>query len=125
MPIFEYLCPECNAQFEELISAADVKDCKDAYPCDCGAVAKRLLSAPTPVFKGSGGNTGIHDLDYPVLDKAVGRSAKTKWEKYEKRKEKRDEIRRKHGTSSLTVSGNKVMPTSPEKMELRRKALES
>lgn len=75
------------------------------------------------MFKGTPGNSGSHDLDYPTLDKAVGRSSEKKWGIYNKRKEMRDKVRKETGSPALTTSGNKVAPTSVDKLNLRQKAI--
>ena len=52
MPIYEYRCPECGETFEkrQSFSAEPVADCVE---CDFTG-AKRKISAPAIVFKGSG-----------------------------------------------------------------------
>lgn len=108
------------------MSKADVDKYFQKHPCEeCGQWAKRVPSAANPVFKGNGkpGQSGFHDVDYPILDKAVGRSAAKKWGVYDKRKQARDKIRQSAGTPSLTISGDKVAPTSPEKLVLRERAI--
>lgn len=126
MPVFEYFCDNCNEEFEELFfSKEDVNKFMKECPCTtCGNPAKRFPSTINHTFKETPGRTsGSHDLDYPVLDKAVGRSAARKWEKYNKRKEARDKFRKQTGSTALTVSGNKIVPTSPDKLALREKAI--
>lgn len=128
MPVYEYQCEACNIQFEELFSSReDVNKYQQSCPCsNCGAPSKRVPSIINHSFKETPGRTsGSHDLDYPILDKAVGRSAEKKWAKYRKRKEDRDKIRKEHNTNALTISGNKVAPTSPDKMVLRDKAIKT
>jgi len=49
-------------------------------------------------------------LDYPKLDKAVGRSSDKKWGVYNKRKEVRDKIRKEAGTNAVTQIGDKIVP---------------
>jgi putative FmdB family regulatory protein len=51
MPLYEYKCPECGSTFEVIEKVSD--KLKKKCP-KCGAVAKRLLSAPAIQFKGSG-----------------------------------------------------------------------
>lgn len=124
MPCFEYYCKSCNSTFEELLtSRADVEKYSQKFGCQCGKWAKRVPSVANAAFKGTPGNSGCHDLDYPVLDKAVGRSAERKWGVYNKRKEVRDKIRKESGSAALTVSGDKAVPTSKDKLVLREKAL--
>ncbi|MDM8521073.1 zinc ribbon domain-containing protein [Anaerolineales bacterium HSG6] len=52
MPIYEYRCPECGETFEkrQSFNAEPVADCVE---CDFSG-AKRKISAPAIVFKGSG-----------------------------------------------------------------------
>lgn len=105
------------------MSKSDIEKYCQRHLCACGKWAKRVPSAANPVFKGKPGQSGFHDVDYPVLDKAVGRSAAKKWSNYDKRKQARDKIRKEAGTTALTVSGNKVAPTSPDKLEIRQRAI--
>lgn len=52
MPTYEYECPECTAVYElqQSFSAETTHTCEK-----CGkGIAKRVLHAPTVVFKGSG-----------------------------------------------------------------------
>ncbi len=51
MPLYEYKCPKCGSIFEviEKVSEKSFKKC-----LKCGALAKRILSAPAIQFKGSG-----------------------------------------------------------------------
>ncbi len=133
MPTFEYACEGCNTVFEELfLQKEEIKQYSAQHPCkNCGAVAKRIPSATNFTFKAPSGQTqgtgvhgqsGVHDLDYPSLDKAIGRSANHKWKEYRGRKAARDAVRRQAGTNSVTVDGEKVTPTDPSKMEVRQKA---
>lgn len=51
MPIYEYRCPECGNQFElkQSFTAESAAECPQ-----CQAQARRKLSMPAIVFKGSG-----------------------------------------------------------------------
>jgi putative FmdB family regulatory protein len=135
MPTFEYRCLNCKVGFEELlISPDDVKQYKDSHPCPkCAELALRTASitnfafkAPAGQTQGSGvhGQSGVHDLDYPALDKAVGRSSEHKWDVYNKRKAKRDQARKEAGTNFVaTTADGKTVPVDPKKLEIREKAL--
>lgn len=71
------------------------------------------------------GNSGVHDLDYPVLDKAVGRSANRKWKEYDARKKARDEARRRFGTNAISVGPDgEASPASPGVLDVREKGLQ-
>ena len=58
MPIYEYQCNHCNEVFE-IFHKID-EDCKVACP-KCLGPAKKLISAPNFVLKGS----GFYVNDYP------------------------------------------------------------
>lgn len=136
MPTYEYSCDSCEVTFEELLlQREEVERYKDGHPCPgCGQMAKRspvvpisfTFKAPGGQTQGSGvhGQSGVHDLDYPALDKAVGRSAAKKWEQYNARKAERDKVRREAGTNNVSVTPEgRAVPADPAVMGLREKAL--
>ncbi len=135
MPSFEYFCDDCEVEFEELLLKQDeIKEYFDHHPCpNCKQRAERIRVSSFSfkfaggVNKGAGtgvhGNSGVHDLDYPVIDKAVGRSAETKWQAYNERKEARDEVRRKAGTNAISQSGDAISGADAGTLETREKAL--
>ena len=126
MPSFEYECKNCEYIFEELLIQSDeIQKYSKSCPCpSCGKDSLRVVSAANFTFKVSTpGNSGVHDVDYPTLDKAVGRSAAKKWQKYNDRKTQRDKFRKEHGVVAITEHNDKIIPTSPQKLELRQKAL--
>lgn len=133
IPSYEYYCEVCEAIFEELLlSKKEVDAHAKSHPCKfCGQDSGRVPSASNFVFKGVAegdptrvGNSGVHDLDYPTLDKAVGRSANRKWKEYDARKAARDEARRRFGTNALSVgSDGTPMPASPKVLDAREKGL--
>lgn len=52
MPIYEYLCKNCN---EGLIDSRSSEDRDDLPECkSCGSLMKRLFSTPGVSFKGNG-----------------------------------------------------------------------
>lgn len=135
MPRYEYFCDDCEVEFEELLlSKADAEEYFDHHPCpNCKGRAERIRVSPFS-FKFSGsvnqgagsgvhGNSGVHDLDYPVLDKAVGRSAEVKWRLYNHRKEVRDKVRREAGTNAISQSGDVIAGADSATLETREKAL--
>lgn len=69
------------------------------------------------------GQSGVHDLDYPVLDKAIGRSAEKKWSIYQQRKQLRDKVRKEAGTNAIAQSGDKITPMTKQGLEMREKGL--
>jgi len=132
MPAYEYKCEPCNAQFEEILTQSeDVKKYSDWHPCpNCNGRAARIVSAANFKFAGgvrgtSGvhGQSGVHDLDYPQLDKAVGRSAEKKWQVYNQRAAEREKIRKETGAGALAVEGGVVKPANPENLKVREQAL--
>lgn len=135
MPTFEYFCDDCDAEFEELLlKKEDVQEYFDHHPCpNCKKRAERIrVSAFSFKFAGSvnqgagsgvHGNSGVHDLDYPVIDKAVGRSAETKWQAYNERKAARDKVRREAGTNAVSQAGDTIAPADASTIRDREKAL--
>jgi putative FmdB family regulatory protein len=90
MPIYEYQCNQCHEIFEIFHKITD-EDCKVACP-KCLGPAKKLISAPNFVLKG----TGFYVNDYPSKSRREGRKAeKEKSEKGtgEKKEEKKEEKR--------------------------------
>lgn len=66
MPIYEYQCNRCNEVFE-IFHKID-EDCKIACP-KCLGPAKKLISAPNFVLKGS----GFYVNDYPSTSRREGK----------------------------------------------------
>jgi len=137
MPTFEYHCEPCESLFEEiLLDPDDVKQFSKQHPCPkCRTMAKRVeisltnfsFKGPSGQTQGSGvhGQSGSHDLDYPTLDKAIGRSAEKKWVEYGKRKKARDEIRKKAGTNVISTAGGTTGPADPGVMKARETGLKT
>jgi putative FmdB family regulatory protein len=133
MPTFEYKCDPCEAEFEELLTQTDeVKKYSQWHPCPtCGGRARRLaISITNFQFAGgvrgeSGvhGNSGSHDLDYPTLDKAVGRSSEKKWERINAERVDREKTRRESGTNALSKVDGKVAPAKADILGLRGAAI--
>lgn len=134
MPSFEYFCKNCKTIFEELIlDPAEVKKYSQSHPClKCRKPATRVPSAVNFAFKapagrtqGSGvhGQSGVHDLDYPSLDKAIGRSSDKKWGVYNERKKARDKVRKATGKNAVAQVGDKVTPLSVSDLNVRSKAM--
>lgn len=135
MPTFEYFCDDCDAEFEELLlKKEEIQEYFDHHPCpNCKNRAERIRVSSFSfkfaggVDKGAGsgvhGNSGVHDLDYPVVDKAVGRSAEVKWGEYNARKEARDKVRREAGTNAVSQAGDTIAPADASTIRDREKAL--
>jgi putative FmdB family regulatory protein len=133
MPSFEYFCKDCKKIFEELLlQPGDAKKYEKQHPCKCGRIAERVLSksnfafkAPSGPTQGSGvhGQSGVHDLDYPALDKAVGRSADTKWGVYHERKAVRDKARAKFGTNAVKQVRDKITPLTKDQLAARESGM--
>jgi putative FmdB family regulatory protein len=133
MPTYEYFCDQCEILFEELfLTKKEAEEHIEECVCQfCGQSASRVPSVTNFQFKGTAegdpsriGNSGVHDLDYPTLDKAIGRSANRKWKEYHERKKTRDKVRREHGTTAVSIDQDgHVEPTNPKKLETREKAL--
>lgn len=136
MPIFEFACQACMILFEETLTLrAEIEQFRDSHPCPkCGGNADRekvavvnfSFVAPAGQTAGTGvhGQSGVHDLDYPKLDKAVGRSSSKKWEVYDARKNARDKIRKEAGSNSIALSSEgRPIAANKESLDRREKAL--
>lgn len=49
MPTYEYECPNCESHFECMLPMSEYKT---PQPCECGALAARVLSLPNFILKG-------------------------------------------------------------------------
>ncbi len=136
--ILEFVCSACEILFEEILTQrADIELYRDWHPCpQCGGKAEReyvsimnfAFKAPSGQTQGSGvhGQSGVHDLDYPKLDKAIGRSAADKWQHYDKRKVDRDKVRKEAGTNMLsTTPDGKAVAADASTTSLRERALKT
>jgi putative FmdB family regulatory protein len=66
MPIYEYQCDRCNEIFEIFHKIED--ECKVACP-KCLGQAKKIISAPNFILKGS----GFYVNDYPSKSRQEGK----------------------------------------------------
>ena len=133
MPNYEYRCEDCEVEFEELLlQKDDIERYKNEHPCpSCGEMAYKILSSFSFGFKqevrglsGVHGNSGVHDFDYPSLDKAVARSSEKRWDFNRKRQSKLNKVRQESGVHAVTYdsSGN-VTPTETSHLDNRQKAM--
>lgn len=134
MPVYEYSCNNCEIIFEELfLSSKEARKHTEKYPCpECGSDADRVPSATNFQFKGTAegdptkrGNSGVHDLDYPTLDKAIGRSANRKWKEYHREKAARDKARRALGTNTISERDGRPEPVESGVMKLRQQGIKT
>jgi putative FmdB family regulatory protein len=133
MPIFEYVCSDCEVQFEQLhVLRDDIEAYKDSHPCpSCSNPASRnRVSAFGFKFAGevrgtSGvhGNSGVHDLDYPKLDKAVGRSSEKKWEKARELQGKISKVRKESGSQAVSIGSDGVPVSAPTSLMNNRERI--
>ena len=49
MPTYEFLCPECELEFEKILP---MSQSDDPQVCECGATAKKQISMPSFILKG-------------------------------------------------------------------------
>lgn len=132
MPTYEYLCERCEVIFEELLlSKQEIVKYSKEHPCKtCGEMCQRVPSATNFQFKGIAegdptrrGNSGVHDLDYPSLDKAIGRSANRKWKEFRARKQERDRVRKESGSNALAIGPDgRAMPLDAKALDVRERA---
>jgi putative FmdB family regulatory protein len=100
MPVYRYECRKCNLSFDKLV----IQSNQSSTTCEnCGDTAEKIVARTNMSFKSTRpqGETGIHDVDYPVVDKAVGRSAETRWQGFNARKETEAKAREAYDTKSL------------------------
>jgi putative FmdB family regulatory protein len=101
MPKYEYECVVCNIRFERSLKVGD----HPTHECpECHDPAPLVLSQFGFTFAEGGkspANSGVHDQDYPTADKAVGRSAKKRWEYLDSRNKVKKEVREKGGSPAL------------------------
>ena len=73
MPIYEYLCSQCNERHEiiQRISEDPLTHCPK-----CGGAMRKLISSPAIQFKGS----GFYKTDYPSSSSKPSSSSETKSE---------------------------------------------
>lgn len=101
MPKFNFECSDCKLEFER-----NLKTVAQSHECpNCQKTAPLVVSSFGFGFKQdltkSPGNSGVHDLDYPTADKAVGRSAEVRWGVHAAREKVKAEARKQGGTRSL------------------------
>jgi putative FmdB family regulatory protein len=136
MPAYEYFCKKCEIEFEELLVQQDeIHKYSEWHPCPgCHDRANRIISSTNFTFKIPGGQTqgsgvhgqsGVHDLDYPTVDKAVGRSASKKWEYYNARKAARDKVRRELGTNAVKQIDDTITAVDSKTAKLREQGLKT
>ncbi|MGZ5029031.1 MAG: FmdB family zinc ribbon protein [Methylobacter sp.] len=64
MPTYEYKCPSCGS---EIIRIMSMKDHKNIYPCECGAMAKQVINhAPMLVIPEHMKATGSGGYQSPI-----------------------------------------------------------
>lgn len=105
MPKYVFECPDCNVRFERNLQM----EAHTSHECpSCHDPAPRVLDGEGPgVFSFATkegqplANTGVHDLDYPTADKAVGRSATARWGVYDEREKVKNEARKLGQTHAL------------------------
>lgn len=101
MPRYTFECTECELRFERTLKLGE----HPGHPCpNCQHQASQVMSGFGFSFKAGNGptaNSGVHDLDYPSADKAVGRSADKRWDYVGRREKAKQEARDKGGTHAL------------------------
>ncbi len=110
----------------------DVKKYEKQHPCpNCHEMAPRQGISITN-FKFAGGvrgesgvhgQSGSHDLDYPTLDKAIGRSSEKKWQRITKDQAQRDKIRKETGVAAVSRENGKFVASNPATQKVREMAL--
>lgn len=126
MPRYAFECSTCVLRFERNLQV----DTHASYPCpNCRGAAPLVVSDFGFAFaQGSGApaNSGVHDLDYPSADKAVGRSASARWAHIKAREAVKEQAREQGETHALIRhTGNGYVDYEPMSDQGRaaRKAL--
>jgi len=103
MPKYTFEC-QCGLRFDRVLKMEE----HPTHGCPaCHEEAPRLLSGVGFGFAFAANvntvspNTGVHDLDYPSADKAVGRSADNRWQTYHDRASVKDKVRKVAGVQQL------------------------
>lgn len=134
MPSYEYRCGQCEIDFDELhLSMRTAEKYKDEFPCPrCGSGAKRAFLTPSSFsfaggvrgLSGVNGNSGVHDLDYPTLDKAVARSSAARWEFNETRRNQMIDAAQKSEVKAATqLADGSFAPATKDRMQDRQDSL--
>jgi len=124
MPIYDYRCESCAVIFEQFLSTSQVKEYESGYPCpQCSSLCKKeSVYAVSSKFGGESGNSGFHDVDYPTLDKAVGRDSAKRWAKISEDQSVRNKIRKENNTNSITMTDKGFEPTTQSDLDRRSNA---
>lgn len=97
MPVYEYGCPKCGHHFEQRQSF----DSEPVAPCpECKSSARRRLSTPAIVFKGS----GFYKTDSRGPEKSDSKSESTGSESSSPSKNASDDTKSSKDTSSKDAS---------------------
>ena len=101
MPRYAFECEDCELRFERVLKLGE----HPTHACpNCQHEADQVMSGFGFAFKAGSGptaNSGVHDLDYPTADKAVGRSADRRWEYVNRREAAKKQARDQGGTHAL------------------------
>jgi putative FmdB family regulatory protein len=101
MPKYAFECPTCRLRFERNLRAHSY----DFYPCpNCRGAAPLVVSEFGFSFAqgpGAPANSGVHDLDYPSADKAIGRNAGERWAHINARETVKKQAREQGQTHAL------------------------
>jgi len=127
MPVYKFACGECDLEFDRLISR---EESKGPISCiNCGSDAKKIIGNVNFNFSSTRkqGETGVHDIDYPVIDKAVGRSSEKRWGNFEERRSAEDSARSNLDTAYLGkvpigAHTDGYYKVSEERLDVRREA---
>lgn len=102
MPQYTFECQTCDLRFTRTLKMENhtthaCPNCQDAAPRVLEGFAFQFDQTPGA----APGNSGVHDLDYPTADKAVGRSADERWALLSERDKVKAEARKQGGTHAL------------------------
>ena len=107
MPRYVFECQDCNVRFERTLAMA----LHITHPCPkCGDEAPQIIEGFAFGFTPSQtatANTGVHKLDYPTADQAVGSDADRRWGEIHEREKVKAEARRQGGTEALIRHNSK------------------
>lgn len=101
MPKYVFECPVCKVRFERNLKVGthpthECPECHDQAPLVMSGFGFSFAEGGA-----SAANSGVHDQDYPTADKAVGRSAKRRWDYIKSRDVVKGEARKQGETHAL------------------------
>jgi putative FmdB family regulatory protein len=128
MPVFKYECSACGLVFDKLTPTLGGESEVSCLSCQ-GPAPKVITGSNFNFGSKATGPTGVHDVDYPNIDKAVGRSSEDRWTVYNTRKDFVKDTRKDFNQTQLgkIPIGNSInadyYPVSDQKLQTRKEVV--